>query len=348
MVKIGINGFGRIGRACLKILRASKKFQVVAINDIDSDINNLAYLLKYDSIYGKYDVSINVNEKGIAIEDDQIDFYSEKEITSVPWKEHHVDIVIDASGVRHNVLLSHELVKFDVKKVIITHASKEVDLSLIFGVNDKNYDSKRHHVISTSICDANAIAPVLKILEDKIGIESGFITTLHPWLSYQNLLDAPVNSISNPGHFWKDYSLGRASPMCLIPKETTALTATFEILPMLKDKLESMSFRVPTMIVTTSDMVLNLKKETTPDELIKIFEDYTNGNQNISINKEPLVSIDFKGTSNSAIVDARYIKVVDRKTCKIIIWYDNEWGYSSQVVNAAGILMKSKEIRVRE
>lgn len=348
MIKIGINGFGRIGRACLKILRASNKFQIVAINDIDPDINNHAYLLKYDSVHGKYEASIKANEKGINIEGDQIDFYSEKETTSVPWKKHYADMVIDATGVRHNVLLAHELVKFDVKKVIITHDSKEADISLILGVNEEKYDSKRHHVISTSICDSNAIAPVLKILEDNIGIESGFVTTLHPWLSYQNLLDAPVSSVSSPGHFWNDFSLGRASPMSLIPKETTALTATFEVLPILKGKLKAMSFRIPTMIVTTSDMVLNLKRKTTSDELIKLFEDHVGSSYNISVNKEQLVSIDFRGTSNSAIIDARYVKVVNGKTCKIVIWYDNEWGYSSQVVNAAEFLMKSKESRVHE
>lgn len=342
MIRIGINGFGRIGRAIYKISRMAKNIKVVVVNDIDPDYKNLGYLLKYDSIYGRYHTKVDINKNGLLVNGDQVDFYSQEKITSVPWKKYGIDIVIDASGVENNVLLSHELVKYDIEKVIITHATKHVNFSMILGVNDDKYDKSNHHVVSTSICDANAIAPVLKIVEDNLGIESGFITTLHPWLSYQNLLDGTVSSISNPGHFWDDYSLGRASHVNLIPKETTALAATFQVLPELKDKLGSISFRVPTMVVSASDMVLNIKENISRPELIKLFQNHIGKRHNIAMNNEHLVSIDFKGTNNSAIVDERYIKVINGKTCKIVLWYDNEWGYSSRVMEVAKFLLKNR------
>ena len=214
MISIGINGFGRIGRAVFRQIIDSNKFIVKAVNDIDSDVDNHAYLLKYDSTYGKLrNHSVSAQGDVMQVDDRPCKFYSKSDISNVPWKNHGVDVVIDSSGVAENVHSAHTLISNgDVKKVVVTHApSAGSDVTIMVGVNHHGYDKTIHHVISSSICDANAVAPFFKVIDDAFGIELAEVTTLHPWLQYQNLLDGTVGSVSNPGHFWKDYALGRSS-----------------------------------------------------------------------------------------------------------------------------------------
>jgi len=214
-------------------------------------------LLSYDSVYGRFKGVVSCNESNLIINDRKVKIYSESNSLNVPWEKHEVDVVIDATGIRENVKRAHSLIKMGVPKVIITHSPKKnIDFFMILGVNEDQYDYKKHNVISSSICDATAITPLLVEMDKKWGIENSFITTLHPWLSYQNLVDGSLKSVSNPGHFWEEYSLGRNSTLSLIPKDTTAGAATIQVAPQLDGKLDAVSFRVPTSIVSASDMTI--------------------------------------------------------------------------------------------
>lgn len=343
MVKIGLNGFGRIGRAIARIVLQSTDCQLKVINELDPDINNLAYLLKYDSIYGRFSEKVTVAEKKSALlcNNTIIPIYSFDNSELVPWEKHDVDVLIDATGVKENVLTAHKLIKCGIPKVIITHSPDEVDFTMVLGVNEDKYNPANHHVISSSICDVSAIAPVLFEINRLWKIENCFITTLHPWLSYQNLLDGPVSSISSPGHFWKDYSLGRSSILSLIPKDTTAGTATLKVLSELNDKLDAISFRVPTNIVSASDLTISVKNSVSSDEINSHFKKMSLEKEDIfELLEESLVSIDHRGTTKSATIDAQRTKILNGKMIKMIVWYDNEWGYSSKVIDIARLITK--------
>ncbi|OUW57817.1 MAG: hypothetical protein CBD57_04075 [Candidatus Pelagibacter sp. TMED197] len=345
MIKIGINGFGRIGRAITRIISNSKDIEVAAINDIDNDTKNLSYLLKYDTIYGKFNHNIEFKKQNIiTINRKNINFYSKSLINEVPWSKHEIDLVIDASGVENNTLNSKKILGKKLSKVLITHSpDKNIDYTLIIGVNEKNYDSKKHHVISSSICDASALGPVLSQLENKFGIERGYITTLHPRLSYQNLLDGSLKSVSNPGHNWKNYSLGRDSISNLIPKKTTAVKAVTKCIKNLDGKISGMSFRVPTSIVCASDITIKLKSKTSKEIVSNHFKQLSSSKNSIfGYQEEPLVSSDHLGTSKSVIVDANFTEVIGSNLLKMIIWYDNEWGYSNRVVDIAKFVLNKR------
>ena len=339
MIRIGINGFGRIGRALTRILLNSSDIQLVVINELDNDIDNLAYLLKYDTLYGRIGIDVSVDKHSLVINNEFIPVFSVDKISDVEWGKYNLDVLIEASGVGLNVDLAHELIsKQIVPKVIVTNASSNVDKTIIVGVNELEYEPSKHHVISSSICDANAVAPLLNLVDKNWGIEAAFLTTLHPWLSYQNLLDGPVSSILSPGHSWGDYSLGRASASNLIPKDTTAGVATSVVLPHLSGVIEALSFRVPTHIVSASDLAIKLKKPTTISEVNNRFEEIAKKYPHIfCLEKEALVSSDYTGAQQSCIVDARRTKVIDGTFLKMVAWYDNEWGYSNRVLDVARI-----------
>lgn len=343
MINIGINGLGRIGRAVTRIATSSKDLKISVINDIDEDVKNLTYLLKYDSIYGKFNQKIqSISKDEISINNKDIKFYSEKTIDKVPWSKHNVDLVIDASGVEKNVTLSKKILSKKLSKVIITHSpDKNIDFTMIFGVNEQNFNNKKHNIISSSICDASALAPVLSEIEKKYGIQNGYVTTLHPRLSYQNLLDGSLKSVSNPGHSWKNYSLGRDSISNLIPKKTTAVKAVTKCLKSLNGKISGISFRVPTSIVCASDITLKLNKNTNKKELTNHFKRLSQTKKNIfEYQEESLVSMDYLGTTKSVIIDANFIEVLGSNLIKMVIWYDNEWGYSNRVVDIAKFVLK--------
>jgi glyceraldehyde 3-phosphate dehydrogenase len=338
MLNVGINGFGRIGRAIFRINELQPRFRVVAINDLDPNLENHAYLLKYDSIYGRFkgEVKTNVDTQRLLVNNQEIAFTSESRVQDVPWKERCVDVVIEASGVRENVLAGRELLESgSAKKMVVTHAPSEgVDKTIIFGVNENEYDDQSHHVIAASICDANAIAPVLRVLDQEFGVTGGFVTTLHPWLPYQNLTDGSVRSISSPGHYWSDFALGRASSMSLIPKKTTAMNAVRQVLPEVGKKLEAISFRVPTAIVSSSDMTISLDRKPCAAEINELYARMQTSHDRIfGYQTDETVSIDHLAIEQSMVVDGRWTSVTDSGLCKLVLWYDNEWGFSNRVVD---------------
>ena len=331
MINIGINGLGRIGRVLLRQILKSKNFKIVVVNDINPDINNIAYLIKYDSTYGKLNENVFVQNKSICIGRNKINYFSKDSIEKVNWKKFKVDYLIDSSGVKKNLIKSRKL-KNQIKNVIFTNSPgpKYVDKTMIYGVNDNTFDKTKDFLISSSICDATALAPILKIIDYWFEIKKGFVTTLHPWLGYQNLLDGPSKSYAVPGEIIDNYALGRSSPNTLIPKNTSAIKATYEVLPQLKNKFIANSYRIPTSVVSSADVVLELKNKPNFNEIIKKISIYKP--KVISLNKEALVSNDFIQTESASFLDLRFLKILNHHI-KFTLWYDNEWGYSSKVLD---------------
>ena len=337
MKKLGINGFGRIGRAVARANQIKRKFELVAVNDINPHIDNMAYLLKYDSTYGHYPVDVSVGKKSLVIDGKHVTYSSESDISKVSWDSRQVDVVVDSSGIAKNIDLSHKIISnSDVSKVVVTHSSDSVDNEVVMGVNCDSLSSG-DNVVSNSICDANAIAHVMKWINDEYGIESGSITTLHPWLSYQNIVDGPAISQSNPGVVWKDFSLGRSSVSSVIPKNTTAMTAVEKVIPALKGKVMSFSYRIPTGIVASSDLTIRIKKQICQEDLVTFINEKINESPYVSANSESLISHDYEGNDSSAIIDMQWLKV-QGDMIKIVLWYDNEFGYSSRVLDLAAKL----------
>ncbi len=339
-MRVGLNGFGRIGRAICRINDQKQFFDVVAVNDINPDTENMAYLLRYDSTYGRFAGNVEVDEPHLIVNGKKIRVSHERKIDDVVWDEMGVDLVIDASGVHDNVLAARGLTTRGVRKVIVTHSPPEVDQTLVLGVNEASYDPERHHVVSSSICDAVATAPVLKHLNDAIGIQTGFLTTLHPWLAYQNLLDGPSISWATPGVLYQHYAIGRASPGSLIPKPTSAIEATQKVLPELTGAMQCMSFRIPTQTVGSANLYLGLERSTTVEEVEALFTT-VEGAQKWPIihnSREPIVSVDVAGTEFSAVVDHRWTATGDGRHLYLVLWYDNEWGYCSRVVDLVRFL----------
>jgi len=338
VVRVGINGVGRIGRAILRVNQLKKYFDVVVINDINPDIDNIAYTLNYDTLYSRLDVLFRskgeclVNDLG-----DCIQIYNEPHIADVDWSQHDVDYVIDSSGVLDNVKHARDLIeKSSVKRVFVTHSPNDVDFTMVLGVNEGELDINKHKVISTSICDATALGPVLNIINKTFGIDNGYVTTLHPWLSYQNLVDGPSTSWSVPGEIYHHYALGRSVDGNMIPKPTSAIQATCKVVGGITEQMiGSFSYRTPTAIVGSADITLNLKTKTDKSAVFEIFEEIEK-TQSIKVfqnNIEPLVSLDFLQSEYSAIVDHRWTDVINGNLLKMVLWYDNEWGYSSRVVD---------------
>ncbi len=337
-INIAINGFGRIGRSIFKILSDIKYINVKFINDINPSLDNFIYLLKYDSTYGNFKKKIDKYEDYFLVNNSKTKYFCEKNLTNLFKKSGKIDLLIDSSGIDTNKRTYLNIIeKKFVKKIIITQSSNQSDCEVVMGFNE-NKLKDTDKVISSSICDANAIIHILSIFDKNFGIESGSITTVHPWLSYQNLVDGSAISQSNPNIFWNDYALGRASSNNLIPKNTTAVKACEKVKTNLKNKLLSFSYRVPTEIVSSSDITLFLKKNINESE-IQILTNDINKNKFLEINHDSLVSRDFIKNTSSAIIDYRWLKIKGN-IAKIILWYDNEWGYSCRVVDLIKFLNK--------
>jgi glyceraldehyde 3-phosphate dehydrogenase len=331
-LRIAINGFGRIGRAIAKINAKHEYFDLILINDTNPHIDNLAYLFRYDSTYGRFEGTVENTKEALIINGNRVVCTAHKHLQDVPWSDYKVDVVIDSSGVASNVKDARRLVKDgSVHKVVVTHSSNDVDHEVVMGVNDDTLTAD-HGVVSNSICDANAIAHIMKWLDDKYEIIGGALTTLHPWLSYQNLVDGPSVSQSSPGVIWSDYALGRASVDSLIPKNTTAMSATERVLPQLRDKILSFSYRIPTNIVASSDITLNVSRNLIEQELHDYLIDKCRCSPFVKANTESLVSLDYEQEEASAVLDMQWLKVKGN-TVKVILWYDNEWGYSARVLD---------------
>ena len=336
-LRIGINGLGRIGRQLFKLASNEEDIQIVGINEINPDINNWAYMLNFDSIYGKSENKVKAINNNLVINKNKIRTSSCSSIKDIPIEEWDIDILVDCTGILENVINSKYLIKNkNTKKILITHSPEEVDFTMILGVNENQYNDKKHNIVASSICDATAIAPVTKIVNDLFNIENGFVTTLHPWLSYQNLMDGPSSSWSVPGKVYHHYALGRSAISGLIPKPTSAMDAVFKVLPQLNSsKVGSFSYRTPTQIVGSADITYYLEKKVSKSTLLDIFYEYEESQKYpiLKITDEPLISNDYIGEKYSAILDLRWFEVIDNKLIKLVLWYDNELGYSYNVMN---------------
>ena len=324
MVKVAINGFGRIGRNAIKILLERHDTQVVAINDI-TDAKTLAHLLKYDSAYGTYDKKVSAKDNAIVVNTREIPVFAEKDPAKLPWAKLGVDVVIESTGFFTNPKDARAHIKAGAKKVVISAPAKGAGAkTVVIGVNEEVVDEK-DEIISNASCTTNCIAPVMKVLEDELGIEKAMMTTVHSYTGSQKILDAPA----------KDLREARSAAENIVPTSTGASKAAALTIPSLKDRFNGLSVRVPTPVVSLSDITAIVKRNTTKEELARIFkkaakEPYYQGI--IGVTEEELVSSDFIGDPHSCIVDLPLLDVVDGNMIKVVAWYDNEWGYSNRLV----------------
>lgn len=329
-MKIAINGFGRIGRAAFKIAM-EKDLEIVAINDL-ADTKTLANLLKFDSVYGRYDKKITFDEKSITVDGKNIPVFSEKNPQDLPWKNLEVDVVLECTGHFTSSEKSQAHIKAGAKKVIISAPAKDDETkTFIIGVNEKDYHGEE--IISNASCTTNCIAPVAKIIEEKFGIEKAMMSTVHAYTGDQNLVDGPH----------KDLRRARSAAMNIVPTTTGAAIAVTKTLPALKGKFDGMAIRVPVACGSLADFTFLLKKKTTKEEVNKTFMDLRNDpvlSKIMFLSDDPIVSSDIVGTSYSAIIDLPLTQLVDGDLLKIIAWYDNEMGYAHRLVELCSYLLK--------
>lgn len=324
-IKVGINGFGRIGRNIYRAALKNKQIEIVAVNDI-TDAKTLAHLLKYDSILGNLDADIKVTENRISVEGRTFVVHSEKDPAKLPWKSHGIEVVIESTGLftKKEDAVKH-IAAGGAKKVIISAPAKGEDLTVVMGVNHKLYDPAKHHVLSNASCTTNCLAPVAKVVVDKFGVKNGLMTTIHSYTNDQRILDLPH----------KDLRRARAAALSMIPTTTGAARAVSLVLPELKGKMDGLSVRVPTPNVSLVDVTFNLERATTVEELNQAFIAAANGPMKgvLAYTDEPLVSQDFRLNPNSSIVDLLSTNVIDGTVAKVLSWYDNEWGFSCRVID---------------
>ena len=327
MIKLAINGFGRIGRNAFKIAFVRRDVKVVAINDL-TDTKTLAHLLKHDSSYGTYDRDVKFDEENLIVDGEKIRVYAEKEPKNLPWKDHRVDVVIESTGFFTDPAKAAAHLEAGAQKVVISAPAKgEGAKTIVIGVNEDTV-TEDDKIISNASCTTNCIAPVMKVLEDNFGIEKALMTTVHSYTASQRILDAPA----------KDLREARAAAENIVPTSTGASKAAALTIPALKGKFDGLSIRVPTPVVSLADITAVLKKDTTIEVLQEVFknaakEPFYEGI--LGVSEEPLVSIDYRGNSHSSIVDLPLINVVDKNLVKVVAWYDNEWGYSNRLVELA-------------
>ena len=321
-VKVGINGFGRIGRNIFRTALGDEDIDFVAVNDI-TDTKTLAHLLKYDSVLGNLHHDIKTSDHGITVEGKEFHVFSERDPGSIPWGLVGAELVIESTGRFTKAEDARKHLHDGVKKVIISAPAKNEDITIVLGVNEDKYDPSAHHIISNASCTTNCLAPVAKVIHERFGIKTAQMTTIHSYTNDQQLLDLPH----------KDLRRARAAGLSMIPTSTGAAKAVALVLPELKGKFDGISVRVPTPNVSLVDVVIDVEKETNSEEVNKALKDAANEALNgiLAFSEEPLVSSDFKGNSNSSIVDAEYTKVIGGHMIKILSWYDNEWGYSCRV-----------------
>ncbi len=321
--KVGINGFGRIGRNFLRASYKDPDIEILAVNDI-TDAKTLAHLLKYDSVLGILDADIQATEDTIIVDGKKIKVLSEKDPANLPWKDMGIPIVIEATGLfrKKQDALKH-IEQGGAEKVIISAPATEPDITLVLGVNEETYDHDKHHIISNASCTTNCLAPVVKVLHQEFGIEKAFMTTIHAYTSDQRLLDAPH----------KDLRRARAAAVSQIPTTTGAAKAVGIVIPELNGKIDGIAIRVPTANVSVVDLVALLKKNATAEQANAAFKKAADGNLKgiLQFTDEPLVSVDFMANPHSAIVDSDYTRIIDNNMAKVLAWYDNEWGYSCRM-----------------
>src|SRR5688500_11032463 len=330
-IKVGINGFGRIGRNIMRAAMGDANVDFVAVNDL-TNAETLAHLLKYDSILGNLNADIAATGDRITVNKDQFQVLSVKDPAQLPWKDLGVDIVFESTGLFTKRDDAAKHIAAGAKKVIITAPAKQPDVSVVLGVNSDAYDSAKHQIISNASCTTNCLAPIAKVLHETFGIRKGWMTTVHSYTNDQQLLDLPH----------KDLRRARAAALSIIPTTTGAAVAVGEVLPELKGRLDGISMRVPTPNVSVVDLAALLDKKTSKEEVNQAFLDAANGSLKgiMQYVDEPLVSIDFRGNPYSSIIDSPYTSVMDGDFVKVLAWYDNEWGYSSRCVDLLRFMEK--------
>jgi glyceraldehyde 3-phosphate dehydrogenase len=323
-VRVGINGFGRIGRNIMRAALGNSGIDFVAVNDL-TDAKTLAHLLKYDSVLGNLTAEVKPSTDGITVNKEEFKVLSVKDPAQLPWKDLGVDVVFESTGIFANREGAAKHITAGAKKVIITAPAKGPDVTLLMGVNEQKYDAAKHHIISNASCTTNCLAPLAKVIHDTFGIRKAWMTTVHSYTNDQNLLDLPH----------KDLRRARAAALSMIPTTTGAATAVGEVLPELKGRIDGFAMRVPTPNVSVVDLNALVDRKTTAEEVNAALREAANGPLKgiLACSDEELVSIDFKGNPNSSIVDAAYTKVMDGDFVKVLSWYDNEWGYSNRCID---------------
>jgi len=348
-VKVGINGFGRIGRQVLKAIRDMypNELEVVAFNDI-GDVKTMAHLLKYDSNYGRFNGAVEVGEDALVIDGKKVKVFKETDPSAIAWGDLGVDIVVESTGLftikedgvnkkGKTVKGASSHIKGGAKKVIISAPAEGEDLTIVMGVNEDKYDPQNHHVVSNASCTTNCLAPAAKVVHDLYGIKRGFMTTIHAYTNDQKILDMPHS----------DLRRARAAAMSIIPTTTGAAKAISLVIPDLKGKFDGYALRVPTSTVSIVDFTAELEKETTTEELRQAFRDAAKQPRFKGVLQavdEPLVSIDYKGDPHSSSVDIQFTMVLGKEKSnfvKVVTWYDNEWGYSCRTADLAALMAKS-------
>ena len=323
-VRVGINGFGRIGRNIMRAAMGNKDIDFVAVNDLTSAAT-LAHLLKYDSVLGNLDADVCATADGITVAGDQFKVLSVKDPAQLPWKDLGVDVVLESTGIFTDRDGAAKHLAAGAKKVIITAPAKKPDITVVLGVNDDKYDPAKHQIISNASCTTNCLAPLAKVIHERFTIKKAWMTTVHSYTNDQNLLDLPH----------KDLRRARAAAVSIIPTTTGAAIAVGEVMPELKGKFDGIAMRVPTPNVSIVDLNALVEKKTTGDEVNKALKEAANGKLKgiLTVSDDPLVSIDFRKNPHSSIMDSAYTNVMDGDFVKVLSWYDNEWGYSSRCVD---------------
>jgi glyceraldehyde 3-phosphate dehydrogenase len=330
-VKIGINGFGRIGRNVFRAALNNPDVEVVAVNDL-TNVNTLAHLLKYDTTHGKLDAAVEVGEGSLIVNGKTIKVFAERDPGALPWGEYGADIVVESTGIFTAKEKAELHLKGGAKKVIISAPATNEDITIVMGVNEEKYDPAKHTVISNASCTTNCLAPIAKVLHDRFGIVKGMMTTVHSYTNDQQVLDLPH----------KDLRRARAAAENIIPSTTGAAKAVALVLPELKGLLNGMAFRVPTPNVSVTDLVVELKAKVTVDEVNAALKEAATGPLKgiMSYSTEPLVSSDYNGDPSSSTIDSLSTMVVGDNMVKVVSWYDNEWGYSNRVVDLVSYIAK--------
>jgi glyceraldehyde 3-phosphate dehydrogenase len=323
-VRVGINGFGRIGRNIMRAALGDRAIDFVAVNDL-TDSATLAHLLKYDSVLGNLEADVQATKDGISVDGDEFKVLSMKDPAQLPWKDLGVDVVFEATGLFTKRDDAAKHLTAGAKKVIITAPAKGPDITIVLGVNEDKYDPSKHHIVSNASCTTNCLAPVAKVVHECFGLRKGWMTTVHSYTNDQNLLDLPH----------KDLRRARAAALSIIPTTTGAATAVGEVLPELKGRLDGFAMRVPTPNVSVVDLNALVDRKTSAEDVNKAFRDAANGRLKgiLAYSEAELVSVDFRRNPHSSIVDAPYTKVMDGDFVKVVAWYDNEWGYSTRCVD---------------
>ena len=333
-VRVGVNGFGRIGRCVLREVINRNDIEIVGINDI-ADLNNLAYLFKYDSVHRRFNGDVKVDGSSLVVNGKKVPFTQVREPEELPWKDLGADIVFEATGIFRTRDMAAKHLKAGAKKVMVSAPFKgdDGDFTVVYGVNHDQYDPAKHDIVSNASCTTNCFAPVVKVMNETFGIEQGLMTTAHAYTSSQKVLDLPE----------KDWRRGRAAALSIIPTTTGAAIATTKVFPELKGKLDAIALRAPVPDGAVVDFVCKVGKEATVDSVNAAFKKYADGELKgvLEYSKDPVVSMDIIGNPHSSIFDPEFTKVIGGSLVKVLSWYDNEWGFSMRMIDLAIMMGKS-------